>query len=178
MPKGAPHPELAVKLIELLLSQETQEKLVNRLRWPPMRLDAYGTIEQDIAPYFEAVRDALSRAEARPNVPQWAVVEEILHDAFEGLVLNGEDISELDTYAEKMKKVPSSYIRYLVKEDDITDDNGLESLAERFRTTVEDIAKANDIPTWTRICKGQVLLVPPQRFTSQPSADGSLPAAP
>ncbi len=172
VPKGAPHPEKAVKLIELLLSQETQEKLVDKLRWPPMRLDAYGEISPEMAPYFKAVRDGLSSAETRPNVPQWALVEDILADAFQGLVVNGDDISTLDTYIERMKQVPSTYIRYRVKEGDT-----LESLAERYRTTVEMLAKVNDIPTWTSICQDQILLVPPQRFTSQPSAGGSLPGA-
>ena len=174
VPNGAPHPELAVKLIELLLSQEIQERLVAKLRWPPMRLDAYGTVEPEMKPYFEAVRDALAASEARPNVPQWAVVEGILFDAFQGLVINEEDISALKGYAQRMEEeVPSSYIRYQVEKDDT-----MESLAERFRTTVDMLAKVNDIPTWTSICPGQILLVPAQRITSQPSADGSLPVTP
>ncbi|MFQ5813496.1 MAG: extracellular solute-binding protein [Anaerolineae bacterium] len=69
IPKDAPHPDKAIKLIELLLSIDAQ-KTLSRLRWLPVRVDAYDRMPSELVPHFRAVDESLSLAVARPTVPQ------------------------------------------------------------------------------------------------------------
>jgi len=70
VPKGAPNANKAVKLIELLLEKDTQKEMLSRLRWLPVRFDAYEGVSPELAPYFKAVNEALSFAVLRPTTPQ------------------------------------------------------------------------------------------------------------
>jgi len=159
VPKGAPNADLAIRLMELLLSKETQQKLLSRLRWLPVRTDAYGGVDPKLAPYFDAVRDAMSRAEARPTDPQWTMAEDILDRAFQGLVVNREDIGRLRKYAEELKDLPSDFIRYTVKRGDT-----VEEIASKFemKEDIDIIYEANCMTTGTSISSGQILLLPRQ----------------
>jgi len=153
VPKGAPHKKKAIKLIELLLEKENQQKLIARLRWPPARFDAY----ELASPYSQCIQNALGFAVLRTTAPQWTMVESVLDSAFEGLVREGEPIDTLDKYRDRLKKIPSEYIRYTVVPEDT-----LEVIARRYNTTVDFLAKANGITPQTHVCPGQILLVPQQ----------------
>ncbi len=157
IPKGAPHPKLAVKLMELLLSKETQKTLFSRLCWPPVRLDAYDDKPSppEMAPYLQAVKEALGSAVARPTSPRWTIVEDCLDRAFKGLIREGEDIASLIGYSFYLKMIPSHYVRYRVEPGDT-----LKGIADRHKTTPDILAKANQIPSTISIYKGQILLVP------------------
>jgi len=155
VPKGAPHADLAIRLMELLVSKETQQDLLSRLRWLPVRTDAYGDIDPELAPYFDAVRDAMSRAKARPTDPQWTLAEDILDRAFQGLVVNGEDIGRLEEYAAELEDLPRDFVRYPVQPGDT-----LTTIARQYRSTAAIIAEANCMTTGTSIGQGQILLVP------------------
>ena len=155
IPKGAPNPNQAIKLIELLLSKETQQALLSRLRWLPVRFDSYYDIPSELAPYFDAVLDAVSFAVARPTAPQWTVAEKVLDSAFGGLIREGEPIASLEEYSASMKEIPSEYIRYRVEPGDT-----FELIASRHNTAVAILADANLITSGTVLCEGQILLVP------------------
>jgi trehalose transport system substrate-binding protein len=155
VPKGAAHSDTAIELIKLLLSKETQQTMLSRLRWLPVRLDAYYGVPPEIAPYFEAVREAMARAEARPTEPEWTLAENILDGAFQGLIRDGEDIADLEKYAEMLKEIPSEFIRYEVKDGDT-----VESIARKFNTKPAIIHEANWMTAGTSIGPGQILLVP------------------
>jgi trehalose transport system substrate-binding protein len=157
VPKGAVHADTAIELIKLLLSRETQQTMLSRLRWLPVRLDAYYGVPPEIAPYFEAVKDAMARAEARPTEPEWTLAENILDGAFQGLIRDGEDIADLEKYAEMLKEIPSEFIRYTVRDGDT-----VESIAVKFNTMSDIIHEANCMTPGTSIGPGQVLLVPQQ----------------
>ena len=157
VPKGAAHSDTAIKLIKLLLSKETQQTMLSRLRWLPVRLDAYDGVPPEIAPYFEAVREAIARAEARPTEPQWTLAENILDRAFQGLIRDGEDIELLEKYAKMLKEIPTEFIRYTVKDGDT-----VESIAVKFNTMSDIIHEANCMTAGTSIGPGQILLVPDQ----------------
>jgi trehalose transport system substrate-binding protein len=157
VPKGAVHADTAIELIKLLLTKETQQTMLSRLRWLPVRLDAYYGVPPEIAPYFEAVKDAMARAEARPTEPEWTLAENILDGAFQGLIRDGEDIADLEKYAEMLKEIPSEFIRYTVKDGDTVD-----RIASRYDTTPTIIHEANCMTPGTSIGPGQILLVPRQ----------------
>ena len=155
VPKGAPNAELAMRLMELLVSEEIQRAMRDKLTWMPVRLDAYDGADSELAQYFDAVRDALSQAEIRPTGPQWALAEEILDRAFQGLVVNGEDISRLEAYAAELADIPKEYIPYPVQDGDT-----LDSVAIAYQTTCEIIAKSNRTSCLAAIGPGQIFLVP------------------
>lgn len=155
IPKGAPHAEAAVKLIEFLISEETQSELVARPRWPPVRLDVYNGISGEMKPYFKAVREALTFAKARPNAPQWLLQEECLAEAFKQLVIEGKDLASLEQHIKCLEKIPSKYFRYPVVSGD-----KLKDIADRYNTTVVILAQANGMTPWTSLATGQILLIP------------------
>lgn len=159
VPKGAVHSDTAIKLIKLLLTKETQQTMLSRLRWLPVRVDAYDGVPPEIAPYFEAVREAMARAEARPTEPQWTLAENILDGVFGGLIRGDEDIDSLslEEWSEMLKEIPSEFIRYTVKHGDTVD-----RLASRYDTTPDIIHEANCMTPGTSIGPGQILLVPQQ----------------
>ncbi len=100
IPAGAPNKDQAIKLMEYLMSKETQEVLVSKLAWPASRTDALGKVAEWQKPYFEAINAAMLTTEPRPNVTYWADVEKALNDAFRESVVEGKDVkSTLDKYA-------------------------------------------------------------------------------
>jgi trehalose transport system substrate-binding protein len=100
IPAGAPNKDLAVKLMEYLMSKEVQEILVSKLAWPSSRSDAYGTVADWQKPYFAAINEAMKVAEPRPNLTWWADLEKALNDAFREIVIEGKDVKvTLDKYA-------------------------------------------------------------------------------
>jgi trehalose transport system substrate-binding protein len=155
IPKGAPHPNEATKLLELLLSKEVQQTLFDRLRWLPVRSDAYEDVSPELSPYFDAVLDAVSYAVTRPADPQWGMVECVLDRAFTGLVKEGEPIDSLAVHCASLEAIPLEYIRYCVESGDT-----LETIAYHFNTTVAVLVEANGITPKTSIGPGQILLVP------------------
>ena len=99
IPKRAPHPELALEFMRYLMSKPVQESLVSALGWPSFRSDAYGTIEPWQTPYFAAVREALSHARPKPQVPNWMEVARALSGAFREIVYEGQPVqTTLDRY--------------------------------------------------------------------------------
>ncbi|QZT33813.1 extracellular solute-binding protein [Caldalkalibacillus thermarum TA2.A1] len=105
IPKGAPNKELAIEFAKYLMSKEVQEKLVRHLAWPPVRSDAYGEVEEWKKPYFEAISEALENADPRGNVPYWPEVERAILDAYQDIVIDGQDVkSTLDRYAEQIEQ--------------------------------------------------------------------------
>jgi trehalose transport system substrate-binding protein len=100
IPKGAPHKEMALKFISYIQSREVQTKLVQKLAWPSMRTDAYAEVPAWQKPYFEAVKEALQHAVARPNVPYWEDFDKSINMAFREIVVEGRDVQvTLDKYA-------------------------------------------------------------------------------
>lgn len=100
IPAGAPNKELAVKLMEHLMSKEVQETLVTKLAWPSSRSDAYGKVAEWQKPYFEAINEAMKNTQPRPNLTWWADLEKALNDAFREIVIEGKEVKPtLDKYA-------------------------------------------------------------------------------
>ena len=155
VPKGAPHADLAIRLMELLVSKEIQLAMRDKLTWMPVRIDAYAGTPDELKPYFDAVRDAFVGAKIRPTVPQWTLAEDILDRAFQELVVEGEDIARLEKYAKELADIPAEYIPYSVQDGDT-----LDSVAIAYQTTCEIIAKSNRTSCIASIGPGQILLVP------------------
>lgn len=104
IPAGAPNKDLALAYIRYIESKPVQAMLVTKLAWPSMRTDAYGQVPDWQRPYFEAVKDALSHAIARPNVPYWAAFDKAIEGAFYDTVIKGEAVQPtLDRYAAQLQ---------------------------------------------------------------------------
>jgi trehalose transport system substrate-binding protein len=100
IPKGAPHKALALKFVGHMQSRATQTMLVRKLAWPPMREDAYAEVPTWQKPYFEAVKEALAHAVARPNVPYWEDFDKAINLAAREIFLDRADVkATLDKYA-------------------------------------------------------------------------------
>ena len=157
IPKDSPHPNQAIKLIELLLSKKIQKILASRLCWPPVRQDVYDEIPDELNPYFQVVNDALSTAVIRSTMPQWTLVERMLDHTFGELIRKGNAIALLEKYSEILKRTPSQYIVY-----DVNARETLEEIAISHNTTVDILAEANGIITGTSIGprQMQILLIP------------------
>jgi ABC-type glycerol-3-phosphate transport system substrate-binding protein len=155
IPAGAPHPTLATRLIELLLSKETQKTLLSRLRWPPVRQDVYDAASPDVRRYLQVVNDALSMAVVRPTVPSWRIVEKTLSHAFQELQRDGHDVAWLAKYAETLKRIPRRYTAYTVRSRAT-----LPEIAARHDTSAELLAEVNGLMPLRPVRPGQILLLP------------------
>lgn len=155
IPKGAPHPDKAAKLMELLLSKEVQRTLFDRLRWLPVRADAYEDVSPELSPYYQAVLKAVSHSVTRPKDPQWCMAESVLDEAFGGLVRKRQPIDSLVSYSASLEMIPMEFMQYCVQPGDT-----IETIAYRFNTTVGVLAEANGMTPKTSIGPGQILLVP------------------
>jgi trehalose transport system substrate-binding protein len=91
--KGTPNRDMALDFVRFFTSKPVQETLTSRLGWPAMRTDAFGAVEEWQQPYFESVLNALQHTKARPNVTYWLQVEQILSNAFNDIVTNGQDVA-------------------------------------------------------------------------------------
>jgi trehalose transport system substrate-binding protein len=77
-----------------------QTKLVQKLAWPSMRTDAYAEVPGWQKPYFEAVKEALTHAVPRPNVPYWEDFDKAINMAFREIVIEKQDVkATLDKHA-------------------------------------------------------------------------------
>jgi len=158
VPKGAPHADLAIRLIELLVSKDKQQEMRDQLTWMPVRLDAYGGVDPGLKPYFEAVRAAFARAEIRPTIPQWPLVEDCLNSAFQALIVEGGDIGSLEEWSPILKEISSiQYVGHRVEDGDT-----FESIASRYNTTPDVLAEVNRTTTRASVVDGQILLVLPE----------------
>lgn len=91
--KGTPNRDMALDFVRFFTSRDVQETLTSRLGWPAMRTDAFGTVQEWQQPYFESVLKALQHTKARPNITTWLQVEQILSNAFNDIVTNGQDVA-------------------------------------------------------------------------------------
>jgi trehalose transport system substrate-binding protein len=156
IPRGAPNSDKAAKLIQLLMSSEVQQKLLERLRWPPVRYDAYNGLPPHVQQMFDnAVLPALRHAQLRPTNPQWTLAEKELDGAFDALVRKQGSLTSLSVYSQKLQQIPSSFERYTVQSGDT-----LQNLATRSQTTPDILAGANGLDSDDSLIPGQVLLLP------------------
>lgn len=104
-PKGAANRTDALAFAEYLMSKAVQSTLAAELAWPSIRGDAYDGVDPALKPYWDAINEAMSKAQARPNVPYWPEVEQILGLAWTDIVMNGRDVQQrLNFYASEIEK--------------------------------------------------------------------------
>ena len=133
--------------------------------WMPVRFDAYGGVDPKLAPYFDAVRDAMAGAEVRLTEPQWTLVEAELDRCFGGLIRKDENnnITSFKQCSAQLKEIPSEFIPYTVKGDDTVN-----SVALKFNTKPAIIRAANLMGRGTSLTPEQILLVPSPEVTVSP----------
>jgi len=95
VPVGAPHRDLALRLIRHLQSRPVQETLAARLGWPTIRPDAAGTVEEWLRPSTAAVQQAMRHGIFRKNVSYWAEYERIASEAVERILWREEAVEQV-----------------------------------------------------------------------------------
>lgn len=112
--QSTPYPELALKLIQALLSQPVQADYGRSVGQLPVRLDALAKPPFSTDPHFQVMVQALKAGRPLPRMPRWGVVEERLVSALTNIV------SEI--YAEPesdLEAVISKYLEPLARRLDI-----------------------------------------------------------
>ncbi len=90
IPVGAPHRQLALKLIRHLQSHDVQAVLVSRLGWPSLRSDVAGVVDDWLQPHVKAIGEALRHGIFRRQVSYWAGYERIVNEAVQRILWRGE----------------------------------------------------------------------------------------
>jgi multiple sugar transport system substrate-binding protein len=77
----------ALKLVEFIISYETQKKLLLHLGWNPGRKDLYSDPEVlEIAPHLRQLRDVFQNARPRPILPYYTQISEIVQPRINGVL--------------------------------------------------------------------------------------------
>ncbi len=95
IPIGAPHRDLAVRLIHHLQSREAQDILASRLGWPTIRADTKEVAEAWLRPHVTVVQEAMRHGVFRAHVPYWAEYERIVSEAAERIIWRRESVEEV-----------------------------------------------------------------------------------
>jgi trehalose transport system substrate-binding protein len=89
--KDTPRREQAWEFVKYLESVPAQEILAAENGWPNVRGDALGEIPEDRLAEFEAINEALEYGVLRPNIPYMEDLLEIMIEAYDRVVNDGED---------------------------------------------------------------------------------------
>jgi ABC-type glycerol-3-phosphate transport system substrate-binding protein len=183
IPVGAPHPERAIQLIELLVAKPTQRALAEHLYWAPVREDVYAelSMQEGRKEHFRVIREALLTAVMRPTTPEWGLIEEVLSEALQDVLRQGAKgepatAAAIDAllrpYAERLQQIPREYMpcEVVLKktaregpcEVEVPTEKSFEELAHDFQTTPAILAKVNGRTDWKPVSPTnmKVLLVP------------------
>jgi len=104
IPKGTPNKALALEFIKYMQSKPVQEKLVSKLGWPSIRIDAYGMVPKWMQPHFYSVSKAMKYGIFRRNVPYWDDYVKYINEAFSEIVMRGAPVADtLNYYHDKLE---------------------------------------------------------------------------
>jgi len=84
--QSTPYPELALKLIQALLSRSVQADYGQSIGHLPVRLDVLAKPPFSNDPHFQVMVEALKTGRPMPRMPRWGVVEERLVSALAHIV--------------------------------------------------------------------------------------------
>jgi trehalose transport system substrate-binding protein len=157
IPRGAPHPEDAIKLIKQLIAKQTQYALAEQLFWAPVRGDVY--VELSAQPgtkeYFDVIQKALQEAVVRPLTPAWGPIAEVLSDALQAVLRQGRaqgtpataaDITALlGPYAAHLRKIPREFARCELGANKIAGDESCEGVEAQTEKSIRDVAQVYQI---------------------------------
>jgi len=137
IPTNAPHPERAIKLIELLVDTETQLALAKKLFWAPVHGDVYTALSEqpEMKEYFgvihTALQSTLDTGVLRPMTPIWGLIAEVLSDALQDVLAQGrkknapattKEIDDLlEKYVDRLQKIPTDVTTCIVVANQTTD---------------------------------------------------------
>ncbi len=95
IPRTAPHPKLAVKLIQFLTSASTQRKLVGKLGWLAVRNDAWSAMSLRDKRDFSGFLAMRKAVRARPSLLVYPQISQIWQDGFYRLIFGKEDPAQV-----------------------------------------------------------------------------------
>lgn len=80
IPRTAPHPELAARLLAFLTSRPVQYSLLRNLGWFPMRNDAWGALPDSTRRAYSGFLAMRPAVRARPAIPEYPRISQIWQD--------------------------------------------------------------------------------------------------
>lgn len=95
IPIGAPHRDLAIRLVRHLQSHEVQDILASRLGWPAIRADVNEVTEAWLRPHVAAVQAALRHGVFRAHLSYWAEYERMVSEVAERIIWRKQSVEEV-----------------------------------------------------------------------------------
>ncbi len=103
----------AWQFVAFITSYETQKKLALELGWNPGRKDVYQDTEVlKYMPHFKTLRDAFTRAIARPNVPYYTYISKILQHHLNSALAEKTSVDK--ALADAEKEMQDAFEQYAV----------------------------------------------------------------
>jgi ABC-type glycerol-3-phosphate transport system substrate-binding protein len=91
IPNTAPHPHEAALLADYLTSPQTQQQLVARLGWFPIRPEGWEALTPEDRKIFDGYLVMAEEVRARPNMTHYEQVSQIWQDGFYRIVFEKEE---------------------------------------------------------------------------------------
>ncbi len=103
IPKTAPNPHKAARLIQFLTSAEVQKELVKKLGWFPVRKEGWSAISDENKVDFKGYFEMRKYVKARPNITSYPQISQIWQKGFYRIVF--EDAEPKTVLQEMQKKI-------------------------------------------------------------------------
>ena len=91
IPRTAPHPKAAARLMEYLLSADAQQEFSRLLGWFPVRSDAWGSLTPEDREAYAGFLAMRPHVVARPGVADYEAVSQAWQRGFSRLLFEGAD---------------------------------------------------------------------------------------
>jgi trehalose transport system substrate-binding protein len=94
IPATAPHPKAAAQLIEFLTSAKTQQAMVTKLGWFPIREEGWEAMSDTDKRDFSGFLAMRGDVRARPNVPYYEQVSQIWQNGIYNILFEGGNLKQ------------------------------------------------------------------------------------
>ena len=91
IPRTAPHPDLAARLLAYLTSRTTQHRLLTSLGWFPVRDDAWGHLPDYTAQAYAGFLAMRGSVRARPAIPEYPRISQVWQDGVVQILFEHRD---------------------------------------------------------------------------------------
>ena len=91
IPRTAPHPDLAARLLAYLTSRTTQHRLLTSLGWFPVRDDAWGHLPDSTAQAYAGFLAMRGSVRARPAIPEYPGISQVWQDGVAQILFEHRD---------------------------------------------------------------------------------------
>lgn len=103
--RGAQNPYWAAKFLEFLASPEIQAYWCNKLEQIPVNLKAYDKVDTQDKPFLKTFMEQMRHAKARPNILDYADLEEIINPQMEAALKGQKSVEQaLDDASKRIEE--------------------------------------------------------------------------